>query len=302
QKRFVTQGEPGGEKWNIALTYTTQASPDFENLDFYWLTDAEEPNFSLPTELGNDHWLLFNVKEVGYYRVNYDKKNWELLSGAQLALHAINRAQVMDDALALARVSLVEYPTALDTTEYLSQETEYMFMLSKMGLIYDVVNGFTLTDDDSHIMNLKRSLVLKWACEYGHREIDPDLKSVVYCAGMKNGGEAEYDFLFAQYEKAVNNAGEQSLILTALGCSSDTVLLQRYLNESIAENSKIRSQDARSVHTAVYSNYLGVDLALDFIILNWERCVTVYSGANNVARAFTGVSTKCNTQEQQTEY
>ncbi|KAF4524599.1 hypothetical protein B566_EDAN008554 [Ephemera danica] len=54
------------------------------------------------------------------------------------------------------------------------------------------------------------------------------------------------------------------------------------MDESIAENSKIRSQDARSVHTAVYSNYLGVDLALDFIILNWERCVTVYSGANNL--------------------
>ncbi|KAF4524598.1 hypothetical protein B566_EDAN008553 [Ephemera danica] len=126
QKRFVTQGEPGDETWNIALSYTTQANPDFENLDFYWLTDAEEPNFSLPAELGNDHWLLFNVKEVGYYRVNYDKKNWELLSGAQLSLHPINRAQVMDDALALARVSLVEYPTALDTTEYLSQETEYV--------------------------------------------------------------------------------------------------------------------------------------------------------------------------------
>jgi hypothetical protein len=43
-------------------------------------------------------------------------------------------------------------------------------MLSKMGLIYDLVNGFTLTDDDSHIMNQKRTLILKWACEYGHEE------------------------------------------------------------------------------------------------------------------------------------
>jgi hypothetical protein len=69
---------------------------------------------------------------LGYYRVNYDLKNWQLLSQAlgnqrtMNEIEVINRAQIMDDALALARAKMLDYVTALDTTEYLTHETEYM--------------------------------------------------------------------------------------------------------------------------------------------------------------------------------
>ena len=36
----------------------------------------------------------------------------------------INRAQILDDALSLARADLLDYPTALMTTEYLTAETD----------------------------------------------------------------------------------------------------------------------------------------------------------------------------------
>ena len=42
--------------------------------------------------------LVANVQQTGFYRVNYDQKNWEMLAELLLADHAnvhrINRAQV----------------------------------------------------------------------------------------------------------------------------------------------------------------------------------------------------------------
>lgn len=67
---------------------------------------------------------------TGYYRVNYDARNWQLI-GRQLmsnhtAISVINRAQIMSDALNLARAGLLNYETALDLTKYLEHENEYL--------------------------------------------------------------------------------------------------------------------------------------------------------------------------------
>ena len=43
-----------------------------------------------------------------------------------LAIHVINRAQIMDDALNLAKSDLLDYETALSVTGYLSKEVEYV--------------------------------------------------------------------------------------------------------------------------------------------------------------------------------
>ena len=67
---------------------------------------------------------------IGYYRVNYDEKNWKLiikqLNEDHTKIHVINRAQIIDDALNLARVGLLNYELALGVTSYLNSETEYI--------------------------------------------------------------------------------------------------------------------------------------------------------------------------------
>lgn len=40
-------------------------------------------------------------------------------------IHAINRAQLVDDAMNLARAGVIKYSEALSLTEYLSKETDY---------------------------------------------------------------------------------------------------------------------------------------------------------------------------------
>lgn len=68
---------------------------------------------------------------TGYYRVNYDRANWQMII-KQLNkqnfkdISTINRAQLIDDALNLARAGKLDYTIALDVTSYLAHETEYL--------------------------------------------------------------------------------------------------------------------------------------------------------------------------------
>lgn len=60
-----------------------------------------------------------------------------------------------------------------------------------------------------------------------HNEsIDPDLKEVVYSAGIKYGGIAEWQHCWNMYN-STNVPSERKLLLKALGVASDPWLLQR---------------------------------------------------------------------------
>lgn len=67
--------------------------------------------------------------DTGFYRTLYDDKNWELIATQLQNDHSlvpsITRAQLLSDALNLARSGHMTYDVALDLTTYLDQETEY---------------------------------------------------------------------------------------------------------------------------------------------------------------------------------
>lgn len=93
--------------WWVPLSYTTGDDPDFsETNPSSWMTD-EDNEMAMSLKVDQDTWVIFNLQETGYYRVNYDDQNWALLT-TQLrddhpVIHVINRAQIIDDALNLAR-------------------------------------------------------------------------------------------------------------------------------------------------------------------------------------------------------
>ena len=67
---------------------------------------------------------------AGYYRVNYDDQNWRLiiqqLKNDHTKIHVINRAQIIDDVLNIARAGLLKYEVALEVTSYLKNEKDYL--------------------------------------------------------------------------------------------------------------------------------------------------------------------------------
>ena len=52
-------------------------------------------------------WIVGNVRQFGYYRVNYDQQNWQALMDQLKSDHHVisvkNRAQIIDDSFNLGR-------------------------------------------------------------------------------------------------------------------------------------------------------------------------------------------------------
>ncbi|NXH34073.1 AMPN Aminopeptidase, partial [Myiagra hebetior] len=111
--------------WIIPITWMIGNS---QGNSTYWLTKVTDTNNQF--KLNSPSWLLLNLNVTGYFRVNYNQENWDQLlnqlSTDRKVFPVINRAQIIDDAFNLARAKYVNVTLALNTTRFLSQETEYM--------------------------------------------------------------------------------------------------------------------------------------------------------------------------------
>ncbi|KPJ03365.1 Endoplasmic reticulum aminopeptidase 1 [Papilio xuthus] len=115
-------GEPYKEMtdqvWHIPLSYATMDVPraNWTTRPRLWLTDR-----SATTDLQINHTeaLYVNIDAIGYYRVNYDKRNWELLNHALKSdafSSPLTKAQLIDDAFNFAKADQLEYSYALGLT------------------------------------------------------------------------------------------------------------------------------------------------------------------------------------------
>jgi len=296
--------------------------------------------------------VVFNVQQTGYYRVNYDKKNWKLIAKQLLkdhqTIHVINRAQIMDDALNLAKSDMLDYETALSTTGYLSNELEYIpwasaltglsyinrmlkrtpaygafkkYMLKIIDPIYTKL-GFNAKPEDSHLDILLRKKAVSWACSMGNKDcldkaqenfsnwmgmvepdmaeanpVDVNLKYETYCNAISDGSDEEWDFAWQRY-KGSHVASEKSTILSALGCTKEVWLLNRYLNMSLTPGSGVRRQDGSTVIGGVSRNTVGRYLAFDFIRDQWNTVKEVFTGftQKNIGRAIKYIASSFSTQ------
>ncbi|XP_052132442.1 aminopeptidase N, partial [Frankliniella occidentalis] len=206
QRRFVLRGMNATHGtdplWWVPITFTTQASPDFQTTrPSHWM--RRDRTLALDS-IGADanQWVIFNVQETGFYRVNYDKTNWRLLGralrdpAALRVIAATNRAQLLDDAMNLARGGVLDYETALDVTRYLRYEKEYLpwkAALNALGYIdsmmvdsghYDKFKTYVMslllplyTDvgmreqpGEPLLRVLTRVSLMSWACNFGHED------------------------------------------------------------------------------------------------------------------------------------
>uniref|UniRef100_A0A182QRY1 Aminopeptidase N n=1 Tax=Anopheles farauti TaxID=69004 RepID=A0A182QRY1_9DIPT len=128
QERFYSDRKiPNANVWMIPYNFVQRARADFNEFDdFQWLaTKAARIETGVPA----DEWIIFNKQHVGYYRVNYDDHNWELITQALFdnyaSIHRLNRAQLIDDAYWLARSGRLDMRVTLRLMTYLRNEREY---------------------------------------------------------------------------------------------------------------------------------------------------------------------------------
>lgn len=112
--------------WWIPVSMTTADEPKFESSNMapvLWLS-PRRPSAEIAGPQNNDSWVLVNLESSGYYRVNYDRRNWELLSQQLLRNHSVipivTRAQLIDDAFHLAHAKILSYDVPAMMTQYLA--------------------------------------------------------------------------------------------------------------------------------------------------------------------------------------
>ncbi|KAG8440629.1 hypothetical protein GDO86_006396 [Hymenochirus boettgeri] len=142
-KSNVTRPSQFNYEWIVPITYQTATTQSI-----YWLQTKEGTVNEFKITGGN--WLLANINVTGYYRVNYDDNNWDRLLNQLNTFHTaipvINRAQIIDDAFNLARAQEINTTRALDTTKFLSNDTEYMPWQAALSSLSFFTQMFDRTD------------------------------------------------------------------------------------------------------------------------------------------------------------
>ncbi|XP_076648371.1 putative aminopeptidase-2 isoform X2 [Halictus rubicundus] len=209
QERFSYKenGDPRMVSYWIPITIATASTPNFTRTSTNtWMDMAP-----LPLTVKNSDWFIINVQQTGFYRVKYDRDSWRNLTKALTQkdhsnIHVTNRAQLVDDALNLARAQRMFYDEAFNCTNYLRNETEYLpwkaffngigFVLQRAEGHTDNVTsllqkyilhltsnmykslGFKDASDDSHLRKLSRELILTWACKMEGEECVKEAKQL----------------------------------------------------------------------------------------------------------------------------
>ncbi|XP_050079428.1 aminopeptidase N-like [Anopheles maculipalpis] len=202
QKRFWMPNEvdtpPENKLFYIPLNYASSVSSSNsfdDTTPSFWLTPSD-PTTTISIETGIE-WLVVNIQQTGYYRVNYDEESWHKLIAVLNSdrfdelVPVINRAQLVDDVANLARAGEVSYDVALSLMQYLERETEYIpwstaynallyldrmysgamqyerlesFIRSITGCMYE---NILLTGPMDHISRLHRGNTVYLACYSG---------------------------------------------------------------------------------------------------------------------------------------
>lgn len=207
-------------------------------------------------------WILLNVEQAGYYRVNYDNKSWYQIMAALSkedhdGIHLLNRAQIIDDALNLARGNVLDYETTFDILDYLETEKEYIpwraamngleYIGSKMTgpnndlfgkyvrmifeNIYQHLGFYPKPTTDSHVDILNRANVIRWMCKYNHMDCMSRVKEEFHKAKVDGNYSIPEDIREAVYCAQVRNADSRN--------REYLWFWKRYQNESMATEKQL---------------------------------------------------------------
>ncbi|KAK4880997.1 hypothetical protein RN001_004316 [Aquatica leii] len=282
QEKFTLQREEHNASqvlWWIPITYI---SSNNKHINSTWM--SVDSNVQLHNiTLSDADWLLVNVDQRGYYRVNYDPKNWQLLikqllnTNGYTTFSTTNRAQMIDDSLNLAAAGYLDYEIALNLTTYLVHEKDCIpwmsafesldyvqemmvksadfdkykfYMTSLIKNIYAHV-GFEDSPNNTQLTIYNRMEVLWRACYLGN--IDCIKNAVAYFYNWKSAPNADtYNPISPNLKNII-----YCVAIRAGGQEEWDFAWQRYLASNVgSEKDIIMSALGCSRETWILSRYL----------------------------------------------
>ena len=112
--------------WWIPLDYTYADGGAI--LGKFWMENKSE--ISLDIALSSARPVLFNINWDGYYVVNYDDKNWDMIADVLIQDHSRmrvqNRAQILYDSFEMQWRGKANHAVVKKIYGYLKKESEYL--------------------------------------------------------------------------------------------------------------------------------------------------------------------------------
>uniref|UniRef100_A0A182MEM1 Aminopeptidase n=1 Tax=Anopheles culicifacies TaxID=139723 RepID=A0A182MEM1_9DIPT len=242
QERFLSNKQlPNAHVFLIPYDYTGGNAPNFEATPqgYAWLASkAEKISINVP----NDQWIIFNRQQNGYYRVNYDAHNWDLLIDALHTnpeqIHHRNRAQLVNDAYNLARADRIDFTVPLRLMGYLRKETEYApwtaagsaltyfnnklrgtehyvhFLVYVNRLLLDIYPTLVIDSvapEETLLHRYLKQFITTWACRIGHGDCLAKTKQALTTAHQSNT-TVHPDIATAVYCNGLTDASDEEFV------------------------------------------------------------------------------------------
>ncbi|XP_054725821.1 aminopeptidase N-like [Anastrepha obliqua] len=350
---FPNKNQTSDKTWYIPLNYAHKSNPDYRNTTAsHFMLKTKEIEIS-DNSLAADDWLILNKQSTGFYRINYDEQNWNLiideLKSRPYKFHSRNRAQLIYDLYQYTSTDRIDYSMLFNLLQYLPNEDQYAPWATTYSLIFTLkvylnsdteYNNFLLyvaslvtghfeklglndVSGAQRLTVLVRNLVIELACLSGVEScltetknklkeivdngitIEPSLRWNVYCYGIRQSGDTEFDFVYNQILQSSDQAFRDSLTST-LGCSQTESQLQKFVSSSINVSVEWRSQERITLLGAVYSSSsVGLLVCIEFLNENWEAYSNLnpeFTGVNPLYQAMVDMSTYIFNNEQETKY
>ncbi|XP_025073060.1 aminopeptidase N-like [Pogonomyrmex barbatus] len=165
-------------KWWIPVTFATQTNPDFSNTSpRYWLKPQDQ---NISFQIDTNDWIIVNLQQTGYYRVNYDYTNWQrivryLNSEEYTKIHVLNRAQIIYDVFIYLVKDQLDASIFINITNYLSRETDYVAWYSIFEILSLLSQYFMMPEIEAfklHMVGILNELLQNTGYEENPKDDD----------------------------------------------------------------------------------------------------------------------------------
>ncbi|XP_025602401.2 endoplasmic reticulum aminopeptidase 2-like isoform X3 [Athalia rosae] len=305
---------PFNYKWYVPLSYYTDIEPRVANnvwmnltdvsfeipasvewikvnvnqTGFYRVTYSEEMWTSIITTLHNNHTVFSPADRANLIDDAFTLCRAGVLNATiplELSLYLLNERNFVPWATATQHLE----SWSKRMSETLGFKKYITFMKTLLGpvtthvgwndtgthstrLLRDNVLQSALTVNIESVVKPAKALFDSWMNK-GTR-IPPNLRDIVYTAGIRYGGEKEWDHCWDVYKKT-QIPSERRILLKALGASMDPWILQRYLLSSL-EREEIKPQDVEAVLSVVANNPEGRFLTWRHLKAYWPKLQSMF--------------------------
>eukprot|EP00064_Thunnus_orientalis_P009553 superscaffoldBa00001222_g9577 len=115
---------------------------------------------------------------------------------------------------------------------------------------------------------MAKKMYADWMESNNTNKIHPNLRSVIYCQAVAEGGMKEWEFAWEKFQSS-SKTSEKDQLREALSCTRKIWLLNRYLQYTLNPE-KIRLMDVASTINYIARNVVGQELTWNFIRANWD--------------------------------